>query len=97
MTKLTTAQAETLFVLLNNSYGDDIPFTAHQAFPERNNRHNAMRRTCKTLASKGILREVQVYGDSRLEPGYQFTDKAREAFAEWAQQHDYDFSAFDPY
>lgn len=95
MTKLTIAQAEAIFELLNSGYADEIPFMAHQAFPERNNKHNAMRRTCRTLAKKGLLDSAKVYLDSgELADGYVVNTKAAKTFHNWASARDYDFSCF---
>jgi hypothetical protein len=58
-TKLTYAQAETLAALYSAHCIDDFGyFDPIRVFPARDNRDNGHRRTCRSLAKKGLLVEA---------------------------------------
>lgn len=67
---LTAAQKRVLRKLCDE-HSDGAPFTSLEAFPERNNVHNARRRTLRSLAKKGIIETMPdgafVVGEKALE------------------------------
>jgi hypothetical protein len=95
---LTVPQAEVIYDLFNQGRGDGIPFTALDAFPERNNKANGCRRSLRNLAKNGVV-ETTLQPDNRnpakLVDKFAIGQKAKDKFHEWAAKRDYDFSCFD--
>jgi hypothetical protein len=93
---ITVAQAEVISDLYSAHWDT---FHPSEAFPARTNAHNAKRRTCRTLERKGLVKRVyiQPYDDRphMIEAGRHYrlklTDKAYDAFTEYAKSVEYDF------
>jgi hypothetical protein len=84
MVRLTVAQAETLYDLIDRSYvSASIPFLPKDVFPGRDNTDNGKRRCCTVLTAKGLFTPHQHM------IGYLVADasKCRDAWIEWRQHN----------